>query len=68
MFVYYFTYSILRKIPELQEQQKLMIEDWNDKCLRFEKSLKKTEETLKDQISVGKEVRRQIDQCDFVIH
>ena len=32
------------------------MEEWKDRSSRFEKSLKKTEEKLKEQISIGREV------------
>lgn len=32
------------------------MEEWRDRSSRFEKSLKKTEEKLKEQISIGREV------------
>lgn len=52
----YFSRRIVRKIPKLQKDQKELLEEWKDRSSRFDKSLKKTEEKLKEQISIGREV------------
>jgi len=49
-------HRIVRKIPRLQKDQKELLEEWKDRSSRFEKSLKKTEEKLKEQISIAREV------------
>jgi len=51
-----FSNRIVKKIPKLQKDQKELMEEWRDRSSRFEKSLKKTEEKLKEQISIGREV------------
>lgn len=47
----------MKKIPKLQKDQKEIVEEWNDRSARFEKSLKKAEDKLKEQEAIGKEVR-----------
>lgn len=47
----------MKKIPKLQKDQKEIVDEWNDRSARFEKSLKKTEDKLKEQEAIGKEVR-----------
>lgn len=54
----HFSCRILRKIPKVEKSQKDILEDWKDTSARFEKSLRKTEEKLKEQINVGREVSR----------
>ncbi|XP_067048762.1 dystrophin-like isoform X1 [Acropora muricata] len=48
--------KILRKVPKVEKSQKDILEDWKDTSARFEKSLRKTEEKLKEQINVGREI------------
>lgn len=47
----------MKKIPKLQKDQKEIVDEWNDRSARFEKSLKKAEDKLKEQEAIGKEVR-----------
>lgn len=47
----------MKKIPKLQKDQKEIVDEWNDKSARFEKSLRKAEDKLKEQEAIGKEVR-----------
>ena len=54
--LYHFFRRIVRKIPKVQKDQKELLEEWKDRSSRFDKSLKKTEEKLKEQISIGREV------------
>ena len=59
MFVYWsFNNSIVRKIPKLQKSQKELLEEWKDSSARFDKALRKTEEKLKEQEAIGREVSR----------
>lgn len=53
---YFSPRRIVKKIPKLQKDQKELLEEWKDRSSRFDKSLKKTEEKLKEQISIGREV------------
>lgn len=54
--LFYFSRRIVRKIPKVQKDQKELLEEWKDRSSRLDKSLKKTEEKLKEQISIGREV------------
>lgn len=47
---------IVKKIPKLQKDQKEILDEWNDRSARFEKSLKKAEDKLKEQEAIGKEI------------
>lgn len=46
----------MKKIPKLQKNQQEVLEEWKDNSARFEKSLRKTEEKLKEQTATGREV------------
>jgi len=48
----------VRKIPKLQKSQKELLEEWKDSSARFDKALRKTEEKLKEQEAIGREVSR----------
>lgn len=46
----------MKKIPKLEKDQKEIFDEWKDRSARFEKSLKKAEDKLKEQVSIGREV------------
>ncbi|XP_068690393.1 utrophin-like [Montipora foliosa] len=48
--------GILKKIPKLEKDQNELLEEWQDSSTRFEKSLRKTEERLQEQITIGREM------------
>ena len=60
----------MRKIPKLQKNQKELLEEWKDASTRFERSLKKTEEKLKEQSSIGRDVSETVhcSSCIWLIH
>ena len=49
-------YLLLYRTLEFQNKQKGLLEEWKDKFGKFERSLKKSEDKLKDQIPAEQEV------------